>query len=426
MTSADTPRSPSALKRLASSAGLILLGAGVATAGYVVGRYETVTSETASLSATPVVERRETSALPAPLPEDSNFVTNVVESVGPAVVRIDATRTVGSSRIPGLPDDPRLRNFFEGMIPDEMMPNSPQERTESGVGSGFIVTESGQIVTNAHVVDGADTVEVTLQDGRNFEGRVVGTDPVTDLAVIEVDAEGLPTASWGDSDSLQSGEWAIAIGNPLGLDSTVTVGIISGTGRSSNQVGVPDKRIDFIQTDAAINPGNSGGPLLNQRGEVIGVNTAIIQGAQGLGFAIPINMVEDIVTQLATNGRVNHAYLGVQMAELTPELQRQINQEAGEEIITEDEGVVIVGIVPDSPAADAGLQPGDLLVEVGGETVTDSQSVQRRVAASEVGSELELQIRRQGQDQTLTLEPGTLPDTMAESRPQQRPRLFRP
>src|SRR5579883_815268 len=251
---------------------------------------------------------------------DSNFIVNAVDRVGPAVVRINSSRTVKTRR-PEIFDDPFFRQFFGDV------PSGPSTRVERGTGSGFIIKSDGLILTNAHVVDGADTVTVTLKDQREFTGKVLGADPLTDVAVVKVQATNLPTVNLGDSDQLRPGEWAIAIGNPLGLDNTVTVGIISATGRSSAQIQAPDKRVQFIQTDAAINPGNSGGPLLNQRGEVIGMNTAIIGGAQGLGFAIPINTAQRISSQLIATGKVSHPYLGIRMTTLTPELKKQINSD---------------------------------------------------------------------------------------------------
>ncbi|BAZ09243.1 periplasmic serine proteinase [Calothrix sp. NIES-4071] len=206
-----------------------------------------------------------------PVAGDNNFVAAAVERTGPAVVRIDSSRT---------------SNSFDG------------RRVARGTGSGFIFKRDGLILTNAHVVDGADRVTVTLKDGRRYPGRVLGEDRRMDVAVVEIQASNLPTVDMGNSDRLKPGEWAIAIGNPLGLDNTVTVGIISGTGRSSRDIGARGRNVNFIQTDAAINPGNSGGPLLNQRGQVVGINTAIIQGAQGLGFAIPINQAQQIANEL--------------------------------------------------------------------------------------------------------------------------------
>ncbi|MCT7970816.1 HhoA/HhoB/HtrA family serine endopeptidase [Laspinema olomoucense] len=351
----------------------------------------------AQVQSAPVIQAR------LPLTE-TNFVTDVVQNVGPAVVRINASRTV-TTQIPDAFNDPFFRQFFGSRFPTE-----PQERVERGTGSGFIISKEGQILTNAHVVAGADTVEVTLKDGRSFTGQVMGTDPVTDVAVVKIDATDLPTAVVGDSEQLQPGEWAIAIGNPLGLDNTVTVGIISGTGRSSSQVGVPDKRVNFIQTDAAINPGNSGGPLLNQRGEVIGMNTAIIQGAQGLGFAIPINRAQDIAQQLIANGEVQHPYLGIQMVQLTPELKNEINNNPNAGLtITEDKGILIAQVMPDSPAVRSGLRAGDVIVSINGVQMADANAVQQQVERTRVGGELQMQVIRNGQPMTLAVQPGAFP-----------------
>ena len=330
-----------------------------------------------------------------------NFITDVVNEVGPAVVRIDASRTV-SQRIPDVFGD---RQFFGGRVPQ-----GGQERTERGLGSGFIVSDDGRIITNAHVVDGADTVTVTLKDGRILDGRVLGSDPVTDIAVIKVDERNLPTVTLGNSDQLQPGEWSIAIGNPLGLDNTVTVGIVSAVGRSSNQVGVPDKRVEFIQTDTAINPGNSGGPLLNQEGEVIGVNTAIISGAQGLGFSIPINMVERIATELAETGTVEHPFVGIQMVTLTSTVQEEINNNPNSGLtVSNDSGILIARVLPNSPAAKGGLQAGDVITAIDGTDVADAAEVQQLVAAGKVGQELTVEVQRDNGLQTVTLRPENLP-----------------
>jgi S1-C subfamily serine protease len=238
---------------------------------------------------------------------------------------------------------------------------------------------------------------------------------VTDVAVVKIDAKNLPTVRIGTAEKLIPGEWAIAIGNPLGLDNTVTVGIISALDRSSSQVGVPEKRVSFIQTDAAINPGNSGGPLLNARGEVIGINTAIRAGAQGLGFAIPIETAQRIANQLFTKGRVEHPFLGIQMVTLTPDLRKEINQDndAGFKV-TQDTGVVIVRVAKNSPAQAAGLQPGDIIQKVGGKPVKSAAQVQEQVEASTVGAVLEVEVTRQGKTQRLQVRPGAFPSQESE------------
>ncbi|MEL7506554.1 MAG: HhoA/HhoB/HtrA family serine endopeptidase [Cyanobacteria bacterium J06554_1] len=333
---------------------------------------------------------------------DSSFIASVADQVGPAVVRIDSSRTVAQR--PGLFNDPFFQEFFGAMG------EQPSTRIERGQGSGFVVKADGLIWTNAHVVEGADTVTVTLKDGREFEGEVVGEDPLTDVAVIQVDAQDLPTVTLGNSEQLRPGEWAIAIGNPLGLDSTVTAGIISATGRTSAQIRVPDKRVQFIQTDAAINPGNSGGPLLNERGEVIGINTAIIGGAQGLGFAIPINSAQRLAQELLEKGRVDHAYLGIQMQTLTTDLRQQLNRDPRNDVrLSADAGVVILGLLRNSPAVQAGLEVGDVIVSMNGNTIRDAQQVQQIVQDVGVGDLIALEIDRGGRQVTLDVETKALP-----------------
>jgi len=374
------------------------VGAGLATAG--TGALQAMQPRFESPSATPS-QTDSTAIAPNPVaPASSSFVAEIVQNVGPAVVRIDASRTV-TAQVPEAFQNPFFRDFF-GDLPQ------PQERVQQGVGSGFIVSDDGLIYTNAHVVDGADRVQVSLKDGRSFEGEVLGTDPFTDVAVIDIEASDLPTVPLSDSTQLQPGEWAVAIGNPLGLDNTVTVGIVSATGRTSGQVGVADKRVDFIQTDAAINPGNSGGPLLNERGEVIGMNTAIIQNAQGIGFAIPINSVGRIADQLVATGAAQHPFLGIRMVELNAQTKAAINRET-DLTVDAEAGVLIVEVMSNSPAAKAGLQPGDILVSVGGAAIAEAADVQQQVEATEIGTELSIRVQRQGEAQTLTVRPEALP-----------------
>ncbi|MDZ7957645.1 MAG: HhoA/HhoB/HtrA family serine endopeptidase [Aulosira sp. DedQUE10] len=335
---------------------------------------------------------------------DPNFVVGVVQKVGPAVVRIDSSRTI-TSQTPEEFNDPFFRRFFGDRVPSQ-----PQQRVERGSGSGFIINSSGQILTNSHVVDGADSVTVILKDGRSFNGKVLGEDPVTDVAVIKIPANNLPTLALGNSDALQPGEAVIAIGNPLGLNNTVTSGIISATGRSSSDIGASDKRVDYIQTDAAINPGNSGGPLLNVRGQVIGMNTAIISGAQGLGFAIPVNTAQRIAQELIANGKVDHPYLGIQMVTLTPEIRERINKELGDRInLTADKGVLLINIVPRSPAANAGLKNGDVIHSINNQPVNKIEDVQRLVENSKIGNPLQMEVERNGQVTQVAVKPAPLP-----------------
>jgi S1-C subfamily serine protease len=321
---------------------------------------------------------------PTALQDDISAIAPVVERVGAAIVQINSTRTVRES-VNGF----GLDEFFGRRLP-------PQERTQRGTGSGFITTADGQVITNAHVVADADNVTVVLKDGRQYPGRVVGTDPLSDVAVIDIDANNLPTLKLGNSDALVPGQLAIAIGNPLGLSNTVTQGIISATERSTLEVGIPDRRINFIQTDAAINPGNSGGPLMNSAGEVVGVNTAIIQGAQGLGFAIPINDVQRIAQQLATRGRVEYPYIGVQMAQLTPELRSQINQSNLGFQVRQDQGIIILKVLPNTPAARAGLRPGDVIVRVNGNAVENVGQIQQQVDQTGINNTMQITVDRNG------------------------------
>ncbi len=335
------------------------------------------------------------------VPENLNFIAKAVQQVGPAVVRIDAARQV-SDQIPE-PFRQPFRRFFGNGSPLE-------ERVERGTGSGFIISADGRLITNAHVVEGAQQVKVTLKDGQTFDGQVVGTDSITDVAVVKIDGENLPIATLGKTGNLTPGEWAIAIGNPLGLDNTVTVGIISALGRSSSEVGVPDKRVRFIQTDAAINPGNSGGPLLNAQGEVIGINTAIRADAQGLGFAIPIETVRRIADQLFAKGKADHPYLGIQMITLDYNTREKINQDREFDFnVTQNKGVLIVRVVSNSPAERAGFQPGDVIQKVGTQSVETAIQVQEQVEASEIGAVLEVEVLRNNQRTIVAVRPGTFP-----------------
>lgn len=340
---------------------------------------------------------------PLNIPGNSNFIADAVERVGPAVVRINSARTV-QTQTPAVFNDPFFRQFF-GLN----RPNS-QPRVQNDTGSGFIFSKDGLILTNAHVVDKADQVTVILKDGRSLTGKVLGQDPLTDVAVIKVEATQLPTVTIGDSETLRPGEWAIAIGNPLGLDNTVTAGIISATGRTSGDIGVSDKRVGFIQTDAAINPGNSGGPLLNQYGQVIGINTAIIGGAQGLGFAIPINTARRIANQLIANGRVDHPYLGIRMTTLSPELKQRLNQDRSSSLrVQDDSGVLIFEVLPSSPAARAGLRPGDVIKSIDGATINQASQVQSIVDKTSLGAILKIQIRRDSSTNLLNVSPSAFP-----------------
>lgn len=336
-----------------------------------------------------------------------SFVAAAVQQVGPAVVRIDTERTVVRD-VPDLfYDDP----FFRGFFGPDTFQRVPQEERLRGQGSGFIIDGSGDILTNAHVVDEADRVTVTLKDGRTFEGTVEGVDEVTDMAVVKVDAgkDALPTATLGDSEQVQVGDWAIAVGNPLGLDNTVTLGIVSTLKRSSATVGIPDKRLDFIQTDAAINPGNSGGPLLNAQGDVIGINTAIRADAMGIGFAIPINKAKEIKDRLARGERIAHPYLGVQISTLTPEMAKRNNDDPNAGIqIPEVEGVLVMRVMPNTPAAAGGLRRGDVITAIDGNGLQTADQLQSRVDRADVDQTLRVTIRRGNTTQQLSIKTAEL------------------
>lgn len=395
------------LKQLAVSFTLLAIGGGV---GYLGSRYLPVPRQPfQQLRTVPVIQpplapsQNPNSVTGGIIPpsDDRNFIATAVEQVGPAVVRINATRKV-ANQIPDALNNPLFRRFFgeEQPIPDE--------RVERGTGSGFILSSDGRLLTNAHVVADTDTVQVTLKDGRSFEGKVIGVDDVTDVAVVKINANNLPQVKIGNSNNLIPGQWAIAIGNPLGLDNTVTIGIISATDRSSAQVGVPDKRVSFIQTDAAINPGNSGGPLLNAQGEVIGVNTAIRSDAQGLGFAIPIQTAARVANQLFSQGRVDHPFLGIKMVDLTSATKEDINQETNLNI-KQDSGVLIVQVMRKSPSEEAGLRAGDIIQKINNTPVKKSSEVQQYVESTTIGTVLNLEINREGKKQVIAVKPGAFP-----------------
>ncbi|NMF86575.1 HhoA/HhoB/HtrA family serine endopeptidase [Nodosilinea sp. P-1105] len=338
---------------------------------------------------------------------EKSFVAQAVRKVGPAVVRIDTEKTVTRRAPDPFYDEPFLRDFFGGL------PRQPQEELLRGQGSGFIIDQTGNILTNAHVVNGADRVVVTLKDGRSFDAIVEGVDDVTDLAVVKIDDsdDTLPTAALGNSDLVDVGDWAIAVGNPLGLDNTVTLGIVSTLKRSSSSVGIPGKRLEFIQTDAAINPGNSGGPLVNQNGEVIGINTAIRADAMGIGFAIPINKAKEIKDRLALGESIAHPYIGVQIATFTPDMARRNNEDINAGMyLPEVDGVLIIRVLEGTPAAEAGLRRGDVIVAIDDAPVRNADDLQLRVEDTKIGDTLQLDIRRGDRAQVVQVKTAELQD----------------
>jgi S1-C subfamily serine protease len=330
-----------------------------------------------------------------------SFVAEAVNRAGPAVVTIDTERTVASSGGSGLPSrlmaDPLFRQFFG--FPQGQL---PAQRKERGLGSGVIFQSDGLVLTNAHVVEKSDRVFVGLKDGRRVEAKVVGLDSLTDLALLRLLGAGpWPVATLGNSDALQVGDWAIAVGNPFGLDNTVTMGIISNLNRNVSKLGITDKRLDLIQTDAAINPGNSGGPLLNADGEVVGINTLVRSGpGAGLGFAIPINRARSIAKQLLATGTVSHPMIGVGLDELPDELGRTVRQ-----------GALVRSVMPGSPASQSGLRPGDVIVTAAGRPVAGPAQMISAVEANGVGKPMDLQVLRAG----TTLQVQVVPTAIARS-----------
>jgi serine protease Do len=340
----------------------------------------------------------------------------VIKRVAPAVVSVTVTERARNQAAPELPpffNDPRFRQFFglpfgpdEEGTPGQRTPRQmPRRPMLQGQGSGVIVSADGFILTNNHVVDGADVIKISLNDGRELTAKMVGTDPKSDLAVIKVDARELPAITFSNSDHLEIGDRVLAIGNPFGLGQTVTSGMVSALGRAMN-MGLDYE--DFIQTDAAINPGNSGGALIDAKGRLVGINTAIYSrsgGFQGIGFAIPANLARSVMQQLVKNGRVVRGYLGVSMQPITVELAEQFGMKSRD-------GVLVAEIVPNSPAAKSGLRSGDVIKKFGDETVKDGRGLKFTVANVEPGTEVPLEILRDGKTEKIALKVGEQPGDM--------------
>jgi len=328
----------------------------------------------------------------------------VAQQVRPAVVHLGTIERAkvrrGPSAPPGSGDDPFFKDFFNQFFGSEG-PGPRSEFRRPGLGSGVIIDKRGLVLTNFHVVKGADEITIRLSDKREYRGQILGTDPKTDLAVVRFQPDhSLTVAALGNSDSLRVGEWAVAIGNPFGLDQTVTVGVISATGRSD--VGIATYE-NFIQTDASINPGNSGGPLVNLKGEVVGINTAIVAAGQGIGFAIPINMVKRVVDQLVDKGKVVRGWLGVSLQPLSLDLAQSLG-------MSDTNGAVVGSTIADGPAAKAGLQQGDVIVGFNKVPIEDYRHVQRLVAESTVGKTVTLEVIRKKQRIDLPVAVGEVPD----------------
>ncbi len=336
--------------------------------------------------------------------ENHNFVSSAVKNVSPAVVKIDTERLVERQQFDPTLLDPLLRDLLgePGSTPDK----------ERGLGSGVIINEDGLILTNAHVVERVDDVSVTLSDGTICDGQVLGTDAVTDLALVKItERTNSSFASLGNSEDLEVGDWAIALGTPYGLEKTVTLGIISSLHRDINSLGFSDKRLDLIQTDAAINPGNSGGPLVNSNGEVIGINTLVRSGpGAGLGFAIPINLAKNVSDQLLRNGEVIHPYLGVQLISLNPKIAKEHNQDPNSLVqLPERNGALIQSVIPNSPAQKAGLRRGDLVIAAENISIEEPKALLDEVEKAQIGKVFLLNVLRDNKEIEINIKPEPLP-----------------
>jgi serine protease Do len=327
-------------------------------------------------------------ANPAEGPSRTGFGP-VVKKAQPQVVNISTSKVVKTpTGFSGGQMDPLFRQFFGGEMP-EGLNRAPRARKEHSLGSGVIVSPEGYILTNNHVVDGATDVRVTLGDKREFQARVVGTDPQIDIAVLKIDADKLGAITIGDSSQVQVGDYALAIGNPFGVGQTVTMGIVSATGRGG--LGIEDYE-DFIQTDAPINPGNSGGALINDRGELIGINTAILsrsEGNQGIGFAVPVNLARQVMDQILKNGKVTRAYLGIIPQAVTPAIAKAFHT-------TEMSGALVGDVSPNSPAERAGIQKGDIIMDVNGKPVSDPNQLRMSISMMQPGTTVKVKVLRDG------------------------------
>ncbi|MEW5819868.1 MAG: trypsin-like peptidase domain-containing protein [Cyanobacteriota bacterium] len=337
-----------------------------------------------------------------------DLIANVAENIAPSVVNIDVENVQEfKTQFNEFPFHNKFFEHFFGAVPN--IPNQPNmdpknktfKKKSLGNGSGVIVDNKGHILTNNHVIKNAETIKVTLKDGRKFDAKVIGKDGFSDIAVLKIDAKDLKPASLGTTDDLRPGEWAIAIGSPLGYDHTVTLGIISALSRH-----ISNANVDFIQTDAAINPGNSGGPLVNLNGEVIGINTAIAGIGTSIGFAIPIDVAKEVSDELITKGFIERPWVGIAMRSLDNTIRKSMGM--NEDI----NGVIVVQVNPESPAADSGLKPGDIIQRIDGNKINDADQVQSIVRSKKVGSELNLQLLREGELLAIPLKTGQWPGSL--------------
>ena len=346
---------------------------------------------------------------PVPLGNFTNGFASVLKNALPAVVNIHTSKVVktGRGQMPFF-NDPMFRQFFGDQFGNLGQPHSEREHS---LGSGVIVTSDGTIVTNNHVIDGATDIKVDLSDKREFQAKLVGTDSKSDIAVLKIEATNLPTLAIGDSSKLHVGDVVFAIGEPYGLGGTATMGIVSATGRSLN--GEIENYEDFIQTDAAINPGNSGGAMIDLHGDLIGINTAILAengGNQGIGFAIPINMARSVMDQIVSHGKVVRGYLGLYPQDVTPALAKQFG-------LSQPTGALVGQVESDTPAARAGLKRGDVILAVNGQTVASANDLRLRISQMAPGSNVKLQISRDGKTQDVNVALGELPEKADKTGP---------
>ncbi len=341
--------------------------------------------------------------------------TDLVEKQGPAVVNISTAQTVraqaGVPQIPNLDEDDPFYEFFRRFVPRHPG-QTPREFESRSLGSGFIISADGYILTNAHVVDGADDINVRLIDKREYKAKVIGADKRTDVALIKIEAAGLPVVKMGDPNKLKVGEWVLAIGSPFGFDNTVTAGIVSGKGRSLPQ----ENFVPFIQTDAAVNPGNSGGPLFNLRGEVVGINSQIYSrtgGFMGISFAIPIDLALDVQNQLRTTGRVSRGRIGVVIQEVTKELADSFG-------LAKPHGALVNAVEKGGPADKAGVEVSDIILKFDGKNVNSSSDLPRIVGGTKPGSKASLQVWRKGSTKDLTVTVAEIPGEKVASRESKR------
>ena len=375
-------------RNLGMIAGLLILGS-VAFLGAEYATYSHAAGAMAPIAASPAAP-----VVQGPAPG----FAEVAKAVTPAVVNITSRAVRSRDRSQRDP----MEEFFGSPFGPPDGPgghNGPREPRGGGMGSGVIISPDGYIITNNHVVEGANELTVTLPDKREFKGKIIGTDPKTDLAVVKVDASGLPFTRWGDSSKLQVGEYVLAIGNPFGLNSTVTLGIVSALGRG--RMGITQYE-DFIQTDAAINPGNSGGALVNTAGELVGINTAIISqtgGYQGVGFAVPVSMAKPVLESLIATGKVVRGYLGVAIQDLTPDLAKSFG-------LKQAKGALVSSVAEDSPADRAGIKQGDVITAYQGKPIEDPATLQREVTRTPVGTKAVMKVIRNGHEQEITVTVG--------------------